>query len=503
MHIQTKLKPTDCLPPRALRRRRRDGKTLVLIVVLLPALLAVLGLITDGGLLIGAERRLQDAADAASTAAAYALRQGQSTTAARAIAEQYVAQHHQLPDAVTSVSIPPAEGPFAGRNDYVGVQVTQTRSTFISRIVDGFAERDVTVYSVAGVENSTTEAAIVVLETDPPPTSVLGVGLLPSLPALRAGWEIEGAGQLTVDGAVLVNTGWGGLSQNSRPCGLGFGPPYSIACMPLLGLTKLRAVDIRTSGGVDHVQNYSAMDPANESPLKTDRLPVPDPFGPLPPPSIASDPTNVATVDRGGVTVVGLPLIGPPVTLQPGVYDWIEVASGVAHFQPGVYIIRGRHPVTQLSLSLLAGEVQAAGVLFYITDSASYNAASGAPDASDGDAAPAGGGIGGLLPSVAVQGLVLGSKITGLDDPSSPFDGMVIYQRRHDRRPIVIAQTGLLGTDGVSGQIYAKWAHVAIVGSGDFDLSVVAGTARVVTAGTTHLAPTQPLPAARDVYLVD
>ena len=495
---------TTCkTPPRATAHHPRGGKTLVLIVVLLPSMLAVLGLVTDGGLLWGVERRLQDAADAASTAAAFALRDGQFAATAATVARQYIADRHGLPDAAVTVNIPPTSGPFAGRADYVGVEVTQTRSTYISKIIDGLAERDVSVYSVAGVDDATAPAAIVVLDPNPASLAVLGIGGLPSLPAIRAGLEIEGVGQLTVDGAVLVNTGWGGLSQHHKPCGLGFGPPYSIACMPLLPTTQLRAVDIRCAGGVDNPNHYGALDPAADSPLKTDRLLTHDPFGPLPPPSTASDAANVSTLYRGGVTVAGLPLIGPPATLHPGVYDWIDVVSGIVHFSPGVYIIRGRNPVTNLSLSLVAAEVQALGVLFYITNSAGYDASSGAPDASDGDDAPAGGGVGSLLPSAVVNNLLLGSNITGLDDPASPYDGMVIYQRRHDRRPIVVAQTSFLSTGGISGQVYAKWGHVALLGDGQYDLSIVAGTARVITLGTTHIAPQAPLPPARDVYLVE
>ncbi len=65
--------------------------------------------------------------------------------------------------------------------------------------------------------------------------------------------------------------------------------------------------------------------------------------------------------------------------MTPGVYDWIQVVSGKVVFNPGVYIIRSVNPVTQIGLSVLAGQVSANGVMFYITNTTTYSATSGAP----------------------------------------------------------------------------------------------------------------------------
>jgi hypothetical protein len=211
----------------------------------------------------------------------------------------------------------------------------------------------------------------------------------------------------------------------------------------------------------------------------------------------------VNTAFRGGVTVTGLPILGPPVNLQPGVYDYINVVSGVVNFQPGVYIIRGRSPLTQLSLSMVAGTVNAQGVLFYITNSAGYDGASGAPDSGDGETAPAPPGLGALLPSVVIQAGLLGSGLSGLNSPGSPFDGMVIYQRRQDRRPIVIAHQNLLGSGDFSGAVYAKWGHVIFLGNGTYDARFVCGSMRVLTLFDSTLAPSRTFPPAQDVLLVE
>jgi hypothetical protein len=383
------------------------------------------------------------------------------------------------------------------------VEAERTFEYRFMRIFNGVADHAIYARAVAGVDDVTEGAAVVVLDPDPAPLSVQAVGTLPVLPTITAGFEIEGAGDFLVDGAVLVNTRWGGVDENGDPAGDGPGPPYGVACMPVLALTGVRARDIRVAGGVDNPDNYAHFVSGEESPLQANRLPVADPNESLPVPTVSSDPDNVSAISRGSVTVTGLSLVGPPVTLQPGVYEYIRVVSGVATFQPGIYIIRGKDPATQISLSMIAGTVNAHGVLFYITDSAAFDGLSGAPDAGDAATTPGAADATGLVPSVLIQAGLLGSGISGLNDSNSPFNGMVIYQRRHDRRPIVIAHQNLVGSGEFSGAVYAKWGHVVFVGNGTYDARFVCGTMRVLTLFNSTLAPSQLFPPARDVLLVE
>jgi hypothetical protein len=324
-----------------------------------------------------------------------------------------------------------------------------------------------------------------------------------ALPALLGGLEVEGLGRFSVDGAVLVNNGWGGVDENGDSAGSAAGPPYGVSCTPLLSTTRLLARDIRVVGGVDNQNNYGNFVSGKSSPLQANRLPVPDPYAGLAVPTINSDSNNVDTTLRGSVTVAGVPLIGPPVTLRPGIYQYIRVVSGVAKFQPGIYIIRGKDPVTQMSLSMLAGTVNAQGVLFYITDSAGYDGVAGSPDSGDGESTPASPGTGSVQPSVFIQAGLLGTGISGLNSAGSPFDGMVIYQRREDRRPIVIAHESLVGSGGFSGVVYGKWANVEFACNGTYDARFVCGTMRVLTVFNSTLAPSTKFPPAKDVLLVE
>jgi hypothetical protein len=231
-------------------------------------------------------------------------------------------------------------------------------------------------------------------------------------------------------------------------------------------------------------------------------MPVPDPFLTLPAPTVAADPTNVNPVLRGGVRVATLPLL--TTTLLPGVYEWIEIVTGSVTFQPGVYVIRNKNPITNISLNILGGTITANGVMFYVTDTAAYSAISGSPDNSDGETAPAQTSPLNIVPSVVVNAAVaLGSQFSPLNSTDSPFHEIFLYQRRQDYRPIVISHQTLLDGATLRGRLYSKWGHISFIGDGHYDLSFVAGTVRFVSALGMTIAPATLLDSAKDVYLVN
>ena len=485
------------------RGAQRAGKVLLMFVVLLPALLALCGLVIDGGVLMGTYRRAQHAADAAATAAARDLVLGSNATQATTKAEQFITEYNGFPAANVTVNIPPASGAYAGVDGCVEVLLTAQPDTHFGGFIGGGALAQVSTRSVAGSRPSTTGAALVVLDPDPPQLAVpLISGVLPPLPALVGGLELAGLGTVRVNGAVLVNTEWAGRDENGDNVGEGPSPPWAIACLNLLTAGRLRAHDIRVVGGVDNPSYYAHYTSGQPNPLAAGKLPVPDPLAGLPAPTVDADPVNVVDVDRGSVRVTGT-FLSPWTNLSPGVYDWIEVVSGRARFLPGVYIIRGTNPITNIALNILAGQVDAEGVMFYITDSAAYSAASGMPDALDGESVPPAPGVLTLLPSAVINLALPGSDIRGLDAPGSPFDGVVLYQRRADRRPLAIVTTSLLGGPDISGTVYAKWGHVILAASGTLDAAFVAGTMRIVSVFPTTISPQRPLPPAEDVFLLE
>jgi Flp pilus assembly protein TadG len=338
----------------------RSGKILVLLVILLPSLFGIAGMVIDGGLMMNENRNLQHAADAASTAASMNLALGKSATEAKATAREVVEVGHGLSSANVTVNIPPTSGTHAGQANHVEVFVEQTYNSRLMHVLDGVLNRTLESRSVAGVEDSTAGAAIIILDPDPadltlagistllgginansmstafiPQTGVSGyltpiplVGpvaanllntslgsLLPTvvtnllntsvasinltpLPTLTAGLEVEGIGRLIVDGAIFVNTEWGGVDENGELAGESAGPPYALACMPLLATTRVQARDIRVVVGVDNQNSYKPFDGNDPNPLQANRLPINDPFASLAVPSAASDGSNVTTTVR-------------------------------------------------------------------------------------------------------------------------------------------------------------------------------------------------------------
>ena len=107
------------------------------------------------------------------------------------------------------------------------------------------------------------------------------------------------------------------------------------------------------------------------------------------------------------------------------------------------------------------------------------------------------------MPSVVINTALLGSSFSPLADPSSPFNGLLVYQRRQDLRPIVIANQNLLLGGNISGTIYAKWGHVIFAGNSTYNVKIVAGTVRLLAVLDMTLSPSALLPPAQDVFLVE
>jgi Flp pilus assembly protein TadG len=485
---------------------RRKAAVLLIVAVALPILIGFAGLVLDASLLLIDHRNLQNAADAAATAAAMTLYQGGTIGAATALATTCVQTDNGLANATVTVNSPPTSGSYAGTAGYVEVDVTRQTQTYLIQVLGAQSLQTLSVSSVAGAQASTAGAVVVTLDPNPPGISVDLAPVAPltlSLPPILGGVQILGLGQLQVDGAVLDNNTWGGVTQNNQPAGTGPGPPYAASCT--LSLTSLAAENVRVVGGVDNPSNYVNVKAGQSSPLLCNMLPVPDPYSTLPSPTTTADPVNVSATNYGGVEVVSLPLgLLGMTTLHPGVYDWIEVVSGSVVFEPGVYIIRNVNPITQVALNVVAGTVIANGVMFYITDSTNYSAITGAPDNADGNGTPPAPTVLTMVPSVVIASL-LDSSYSALNSTTSPFYGLLFYQRRFDRRPIVLAAESLLLSGTLSGTVYAKYGQgIFAAEGGPYNLKFVTGSMLFLNALTCQLSPpqTELLPPAMDVYLV-
>jgi hypothetical protein len=290
--------------------RLQSGQTLVLAVIVFPALLAVLGLALDGGLLLQAKRRMQAAADAAALAGTWEVYRGNSglvETAARDDARLNGFNHDV--NATVTVNNPPLSGAWAGNARYVEVIITRNIPATILRVV-GRDSSTVRSRAVAGMQRF---MDFCLLALDP-----------------------AESGALTVAGAANVTAGCGMMVNSNAP-----------DAMELGGGACVQGSVIGVTGGWDASGTIQCIDPQPETGVP----PVLDPLAYLTPPPIPSAPVANRFNMSGGT-----------VTLNPGLYqNGLTINSGDVTFNPGIYVIDG-------DLHIGGGAtVRGDGVMFYVT----------------------------------------------------------------------------------------------------------------------------------------
>ena len=191
-------------------------------------------------------------------------------------------------------------------------------------------------------------------------------------------------------------------------------------------------------------------------------LPEPDPLEYLATPTTAN---GVNSTSRGAWKN------GTQASLLPGVYDSLEIKNANYNFPAGIYVIKGGN-VSITGNSTVTGT----GVMFYLTGS-NYDSTTGSPDSSDGGSSPPTSGnptFGGITingGSGANAGTV---NLTGLNDSTSPFNGMLFYQRRWNTQKADI--NGGSDTTQLNGTIYAKWAQFKLDGAGVYNSQFLVGS---------------------------
>lgn len=428
-------------------RRARTGAVLVQVAIILPALLGLVGLVIDGGLLMARYRKAQTAADAAAIATAKELLEGRSDATAISVGSSYAIDYNDLPGATVTINIPPSSGPFAGDRAYAEAVVTAPQQTWFIQVLGVNRQQGVQARSVAGSQPVTPSAGVIVLD-----------------PAARPGLGVSGGGTLSVNGGVLVNSEGGGVDENGASVNNG-STGYAAAAS---NNGVFLASDIQVVGGVNTPANFRNIDPGNsDSPLHANALPQLDPLLYLPVPTVAN---GANPIEYPAVSVSG----NQNVTLWPGVYPSISIIGGTVTFEPGIYVIRGG------ALKITEQNVTAQGVMFYVTGN-DYNVLTGLPDALDLDIPPPASGNA-TFGSVTINA---GLKFGAYKNPSSPFDGMLFYQRRRNTQTFNIQGNSASGN--LAGTIYAKWAPIKIAGQGTYDAQFVVASLDVTGSGTVRI----------------
>lgn len=455
------------------RHRRRDshrghrpGTILVITAIVSIVLFGLLGLVIDAGQLMSAHRMTRNAADAAATAAAMDLLTGLSTASATATA--FVKQYNGLETAAVTVSIPPASGPHAGNSQYVEVIVSNSVPLMFMQVLGAGSSQTVVARAVGGWEGVAVAAGVIALDK-----------------GARPGVDLTGNGSLIVNGAILVNSDGGGLTETGQPIDNG----NTGTAIATSGNGNIYAREVLSVGGVSGsatIKNYDTSNP--QSPLHTGSVANPDPYQYLPPPTTAN---GAVATDFGAVDLSG----SQNVTLSPGVYTSIKTSANVnVHLNPGVYVIAGGG-ITMSGNSVLTGE----GVLLYNTGD-DYNVNTGLPDSGDGTSPPPASG------SPAFGGVTITGNasldLTAYSNSSSPFNGMVLYQRRLNTEPLKLAGNG--SSDVLTGTVYAKWAPLDLSGNGTFNSQFVVQRVDITGNGTLTLDVTgQHLAHSKQVFLVE
>jgi hypothetical protein len=288
-----------------MKRNRQAGQALVSVVLSLVVLIGAVGLAIDMGYLRYTKRRMQTAADSAAIAGASELNGGDYNAAA--LNDSKANGFEDGKSGVTVNAFPPTDpSPFAGKPNYIEVQVQQSAPTFFMRIF-GINNATLSATAIARLGNSK--------------GCVYSLGLLGGI-NVNANVNAPNCG--VVDNALLTI---GGGCLNAASIGV---------VLPLLGGCATPA----PVGGID---------------------PSADPLAYMVQPGVGGCNFNNTVVDdRNG---------NPPQTvLNPGVYcGGITIAptnTAPLVFRPGLYILTGG------GFQVPAGngtDVTGNGVTFYVT----------------------------------------------------------------------------------------------------------------------------------------
>jgi Flp pilus assembly protein TadG len=496
--------------PSQIQARRRSAKTLVLFVLVAPVLLGMIGMIIDGGILMAAYRQTQNAADAASMAAAMDLLRGSGTSTALATAQSFVNSNGMSGVTLTLktdqsgtnnvLNIPPATGPYSTGStnvNYAEVIVSQTVNTLFIQILGVNSSQTVTARAVAGYEPVGAGEGVMVLD----PTVSTGVT------------AISNNVQLIVNGDITINANGKGLDQYGQTVGTGTGGASLTTATSTRSTPTIIAQTIFTVGGTNNLGNIATYDPAysgfyNPSNPNPSGLPLFAPSGIAPDPLInLATPTvtkNYYSYSKGtGFLIATSPQSvsfgnGDTVTLPLGIYSDVTISNGATvTLSPGITVIAGSN-----GLTMHGGTLQdlGKGVMIYNT-AASYNPDNGTPDSSDGGTKPTttvGGGV-------TIDG---GSTINVSPLTAGPFSGMVFYQRRGDNSPLTVTgNSSNINFSGSAGQIstlYAKWAGFTLAGTGKYDAQFLVGTLTINGGAQVTINAAGKLPGRGNlVFLVE
>jgi len=375
----------------------QQGQILIIVALALVGILAVLGLVVDGGLLYVSRRQAQNAADSAALAGAKGLAlagHDEAVTTAFYYANLNGFDNDGVHNGVV-VSHPPDAGEFAGNSDFIRVTIAVTNPTYFIHLAYG-GPAHTSASSTAGIVPC------------PPAPSVMTLH-----PNDCQAFDMRGNAYLRITaGGVIVNS------------------DCADSALYMDGNAQLIADEcIFTTGG--YLLNGSSV---LIQPLPfTGTDPFADPLGSLPAPDISSMPIQHGTAANPST----LRILHGDVTLWPGVYyGGIEILGNAdITMEPGTYVMAGGGFRISATGAIVAGD----GVCIYNTND---------PTNPSGD---------GAFGPITFSGT---SSVTFSPPTEGPYAGVSFFQDRANNLEMYLTGDSVLSSGGGTVYLPAARFHL-------------------------------------------
>lgn len=387
---------------------RRRGTVLVMFAVCLIAIMGLVALVIDGGLLQAEHIRVQSAADAAALAGACQLYQdysanngndanGSAKKAALAIAvdDGYA---NDVTNSTVAVNIPPASGRYSGQAGYVEIIITSRQHRCFSNVWSS-DPIDVRARAVARGAWVPFKASILSLDAGD-----------------KGAISVKGNGSLTSTGApAFIN------SNSSAALSVSGGGSFSVSSVDITGSYSGSGITGTINTGVH---------------------PTPDPLAYLPAPGETGGPSVPSS---GSLTKTALGGSKYQYDLYPGTYynlptfgngDKVIFHQASSNGNGGIfYLATGGLNCQSAQLVMATGET--GGIMIYVagSDSGTTISITGNPSSS----------------------VTLSPRTDG------PYAGIVLFQSRSLTGDVTIVGNGSFN---LSGTIYAPAARISATGNG-------------------------------------
>ncbi len=421
---------------------RPRGMALLMFVLLMLALLGMVGLTVDYGLMLVTYRQTQNAADAAALAAAVDLASGKPSGAAQATGTTYGQGYNNMANAPT-INIPPSSGPHSTgptNGHYAEAIVSYPFQTSFIGVLGANASQTITARAVAGWEPQSAADGVIALSTS-------GTGI-----------NVGGGANLAVNGSIVVNSmdsstavsvsGDSHIYTNSIDVAGAVSGDLSIQGYPSGGGT----------GGLTQNTGDQTADPLSGLAVPTKSNGVQASFYQYT--DIGDQWVQSTTASPQAVTINN----ATPVTLNPGIYKSITVSDGASvTFNAGIYVLEDG------GLTISSSTATGSGVMFYNTAS-TYNSSTGAD----------GGGASYGMINISSSTVTL----SAINNSGDTYDGMLFFQDRSNTQTVTMS--GNSGSSNLSGTIYAPAANLNISGAGNWGAQFIVST--VTVNGTSTLA---------------